>query len=69
MRIVEKTLYKYEELNDEAKQRAREWYLEGGLDYSWWEYSYEDFARVAEILGIEISCRQGRGEEIYFELS
>lgn len=57
MRIVEKTLYKYEELSDKAKQKARECYLEGGLDYSWWEYSYEDFARVAEILGITLSQR------------
>lgn len=55
MRIAKKTLYKYEELSDRAKQRARECYLEGGLDYSWWEYLYEDFARVAEILGISLS--------------
>jgi len=57
MRTVEKTLYKYEELSDRAKQKARECYLEGGLDYSWWEDSYEDFARVAEILGITLSQR------------
>ena len=57
MSIVEKTLYKYEELNDRAKQRARECYLEGGLDYSWWEFCYDDFARVAEILGIDLSQR------------
>lgn len=57
MRIVEKTLYKYEELSDRAKQRARECYLEGGLDYSWWEFCYDDFARVAEILGIDLSQR------------
>lgn len=57
MRTVEKTLYKYEELSDRAKQKARECYLEGGLDYSWWEYLYEDFARVAEILGITLSQR------------
>ena len=55
MRTVEKTLYKYEELSDRAKQKARECYLEGGLDYNWWEYLYEDFARVAEILGITLS--------------
>lgn len=55
MRIAEKTLYKYEELSDRAKQRARECCLEDGLDPSWWEYLYEDFARVAEILGISLS--------------
>lgn len=66
MRIVKTKVYKYEELSDSAKQRAREWYLEGGLCYDWWDDSYEYFCRVAEILGIEISCRQGRGAEIYF---
>lgn len=66
MRIVETKVYKYEELSDSAKERAREWYLEDGLCYDWWDFCYEDFARVAEILGIEISCSQGRGAEIYF---
>lgn len=66
MRIVETKVYKYEELSDSTKERAREWYLEGGLCYDWWDFCYEDFCRVAEILGIEISYRQGRGAEIYF---
>lgn len=66
MRIVETKVYKYEELSDSAKERAREWYLEDGLCYDWWDFCYEDFCRVAEILGIKISCRQGRGAEIYF---
>ena len=57
MRVIEKTLYKYEELSDTAKQQAREWYLEGGLSDDWWEYCYDDFARVAEILGIDLSQR------------
>ena len=57
MRIVEKTLYKYEELSDSAQERARDWYRQGGLDYSWWEFCYDDFARVAEIQGIDLSQR------------
>lgn len=66
MRTIETVVYKYDELSESAQQKAREWYLEDGLDYSWWDFSYEDFARVAEIIGIDISCRQGRGAEIYF---
>lgn len=66
MRTIETVVYKYDELSDSAKQKAREWYLEGGLCYDWWDFCYEDFCRVAEILGIEISCRQGRGAQIYF---
>lgn len=55
MRIVETKVYKYEELSDSAKERAREWYLKGGLCYDWWDFCYEDFCRVAEILGISLS--------------
>lgn len=57
MRVIEKTLYKYEELSDSAQERARDWYRQGGLGYDWWEFCYEDFARVAEILGIDLSQR------------
>ena len=55
MRTIETVVYKYDELSESAQQKAREWYLEGGLDYPWWDFSYEDFARVAEILGIDLS--------------
>lgn len=57
MRVIEKTLYKYEELSDAAQERARDWYRQGGLGYDWWEFCYEDFTRVAEILGIDMSQR------------
>ena len=57
MRTIETVVYKYDELSEHAQQKAREWYLESGLDYSWWDYSYEDFARVAEILGVDLSQR------------
>lgn len=33
MRVIEKTIYKYSELEDSAKQRAREWFSQGG--YTW----------------------------------
>ena len=50
-------LYKFEELSDRAKDKARSWYLEGQLDYDWWDSVYEDALRMAEILGIEIDYR------------
>jgi len=34
------TIYKWEELSQTAQQKAREWYLEG-MDYEWWEGTYE----------------------------
>lgn len=33
MRVIEQTIYKYSELDDHAKQRAREWFSSGG--YTW----------------------------------
>ena len=57
MRTIETAVYKYDELSERAQQKAREWYLEDGLDYSWWDYSYEDVARVADILGIDLSLK------------
>ena len=50
-------LYKFEELSDRAKDKARSWYREGQLDYDWWDSVYEDALRMAEILGIEIDYR------------
>ena len=34
------TIYKWEELSQSAKDRARDWYIEG-MDYEWWEGVYE----------------------------
>jgi hypothetical protein len=40
------------ELSDAAKDKARAWYREGGFDYDWYDAVYEDFQRIAEILGL-----------------
>lgn len=34
------TIYKYGELSEQSQQKAREWYIEG-MDYEWWEGTYE----------------------------
>lgn len=47
------TVYKFDELSDKAKARARDWFREGYPDHDWWDASYEDFSRIADILGIE----------------
>ena len=36
-RVTIKDVYQFNELSDRAKERAREWYREGALDYDWWE--------------------------------
>lgn len=56
-RTVETTLYKFDELSDEAKEKAREWYRAGGYDYDWW--SFDDYIDCAKFIGIGI-------DNIYF---
>lgn len=50
-------LYNFSELSESAKEEAKQWYRENCLDYNWWNYVYEDFIQVANILGIEIKTR------------
>lgn len=53
------TVFYFAELEDDAKEKARDWYRTGALDYEWWDCVYEDAITCAAILGIEI-------EKIYF---
>ena len=54
-RTVENTVYKFDELSERAKEKAREWYRRGTDEDSWWsECVLEDAAQIAEILGIEL---------------
>src|SRR5690606_14525245 len=55
--IVETTVYRLDELSDEAKVEARAWYRRGGFDYDWYDAVYEDFQRIAEILGVRFKTR------------
>ena len=50
--VIETTVYRLDELSEAAKDNARAWYREGGFDYDWYDAVYEDFRRIAEILGI-----------------
>src|SRR3546814_8545430 len=50
--IIETTVYCLDELPEAAKEKARAWYREGGFDYDWFDYVYEDFERVCDILGV-----------------
>lgn len=55
--IIENTVYRLDELSDDAKDKARAWYRKGGFDYDWYDAVYEDFQRIAEILGIRFKTR------------
>ncbi len=47
------TVEELKELSTSAYDRAYNWWLEG-FDYDWWEFVYDDFKRIAKILGITV---------------
>ena len=57
--IIETTVYKYDELSDKAKDKARDWYRVGGFEYEWFDSVYEDAKECGKLLGIRI-------DQIYF---
>ena len=58
--IIKTTVYRFDELSEAAQDKARAWYREGGFDYEWYDAVYEDFQRIAEILGITLKTRPVR---------
>ena len=58
--VIETTVYRLDELSDEARDKARTWYREGGFDYDWYDAVYEDFEQIAEILGLRLKTRSVR---------
>lgn len=58
--VIATTVYHLNELPEGARDRARAWYREGGFDHDWYDAVYEDFQRIAEILGIRLNTRTVR---------
>ena len=57
-KIREVTVYQFDELGDEAKARAREWYREASADDSYWsEYVIEDAATALAHCGFDVRQR------------
>jgi hypothetical protein len=58
---TEKTvlIYQFDELSAKAKEKARDWFRQGALDYEWWESVYEDAERIGlKITSFELDRRQ-----------
>lgn len=51
----EQTTYKYQDLSEHAKERARLWYVEHGLSYNWWDDVYEMAKEDGMELGFDIA--------------
>ena len=59
-RIIETVVYAIDELSDKAKEKARAWYRQDGLCDEWYDFVYEDFGRICEILGVTLANRTMR---------
>lgn len=53
MRIIEKEVFKYSELEDSAKQRAREWFSDFG--YSWTDESMDSIKAFCDHYNVQIT--------------
>jgi len=51
-RIVETLVYRLDELDAPARDKARGWYREIGFDHDWYDAVYDDFQQIAAILGL-----------------
>lgn len=64
MRKVEKTIYKFDELSEEAKKKAIENLWDCNVDYDWWDFIYEDANNVGlKITGFDLD----RGDNVDIE--
>lgn len=57
---IEIQVYAFDELESEAKDRARAWFREGALDDDWHASVYEDFGRICDLLGVELTTSSVR---------
>lgn len=62
MRKAQTDVYQYNELSEEAKEKARDWFLEGCFDDGvWFEHIIEEAVEFAEHIGFNV-----HGDKIYF---
>ncbi|WP_341485678.1 antitoxin of toxin-antitoxin stability system [Thioclava sp. GXIMD4215] len=52
--VICTTVFRFPELCEDAKEKARSWYRELGPPDDWWDTVYEDFERICEILGVTL---------------
>ena len=56
-----RTLYKYDELSNDAKENARDWYRDASQDDNFYAESiYEDAANIADLFGLNIRTRPAK---------
>lgn len=61
--VHEYTVYNFDELTEEAKQKALGNLADINVDYEWWDYIYEDAERIGlKITGFDLYHREIDGE-------
>lgn len=55
--VIEKTVYQFNELNDKAKEKARDWWRGCENQDFDTKFLYEDFERMGKLIGIEFKPR------------
>jgi hypothetical protein len=58
--IVETTVYHLNELNEAARDKARNWYREIAFEDDWYDCVYDDFEGICAILGVQLKTRPVR---------
>jgi len=53
MRVIEKTIYTFDELSDSAKENAREW-MRVGLEYPWFNEARDSLRAFCDEFGIRV---------------
>lgn len=65
-RTIERTVFKFSELSDKAKDKARDAVRNRDVEHSdWWDFVYADATEVASLMGIDIG-RDGNRPAICF---
>jgi hypothetical protein len=52
--VIETIVYRLDELDDAAKEKARAWYREGGFDHDWYDAVYADFEAICDLIGVTL---------------
>lgn len=53
-RVIEKLVYKYDELSDKAKEKVHDWYREHCMNHDWYEYTIDDLKSQGPEKGFDV---------------
>ena len=57
---MKQTVFRLDELSEQARDKARDWYREAASSDDWHECVFEDFETICAILGVRLKTRSVR---------